>query len=271
MNFKLSNAVLASIALLLSAGSYAQAGSQVVVLVNGSKIYQKQIDEAVKAEIARGATDNPKLRQGILNDLVFREAVTQDVKKKGLAAQPDNEYRIRMAQQTAIVDIWFDQFFQNHPITEADVRAEYDKEVVRSKEPKNANQYFISEIVVGSEDEAKDVIAKLNSGGDFAALAKEKSLDKQATQNGGQLGWALPSQFVPALSDVVMTLGKGMIATTPVKTDFGWVVVKVSDIRAFKVPPFDEVKQNLVNMMIQAEKQRAIGGLMSTVKVTKGQ
>lgn len=271
MNFKLSSALLMSIALLLSAGAYAQSAGQVVVLVNGSKIYQKQIDEAARAEVARGATDNPELRQIILNDLVFREAVAQDVKKKGLATQPDNEYRIRMAQQTAIVDIWFDQFFQNHPITEVDVRAEYDKEVARSKEPKNANQYLVSEIVVGSEDDAKDVIAKLNTGGDFATLAKEKSLDKQAAQNGGQLGWTLPGQFVPALSDVVMALGKGTVSTTPVKTDFGWVVVKVSDIRAFKVPPFDEVKQNLANMMIQAEKQRAIGGLMSTVKVTKSQ
>lgn len=134
--------------------TYAQSGGQVVMLVNGSKIYQKQVDEAIKAEVTRGASDNPELRQIILSDLVFREAVYQDVKKKGLATQADNEYRIRMAQQTAIVDIWFDQFFKSHPITEADVKAEYDKEVARSKEPKNANQYLVSEIVVSNEVEA---------------------------------------------------------------------------------------------------------------------
>jgi len=270
MGSSLMNKVFALFAVLLMGSAYAQSGGQVIVLVNGSKIYQKQVDEAIKAEVARGASDNPELRQIILSDLVFREAVYQDVKKKGLATQADNEYRIRMAQQTAIVDIWFDQFFKSHPITEADVKAEYDKEVARSKEPKNANQYLVSEIVVSNEVEAADLIAKLNAGGDFAALAKEKSIDKQVAQNGGQLGWALPSQFVPALGDLIISLGKGKTSTSSLKTDYGWVLVKVNDIRPFKVPPYDEVKQNLANMMIQAEKQRAMQGLMSTVKVSKG-
>jgi len=136
------------LALLIAATvCYAQSPGQVVVVVNGTKIYQKQIDEAVRAEVAKGATDNAGLRELILKDLVFREAVFQDVKKKGLASQPDNEYRIRMAQQNAIVDIWFDQFLKNHPISESDVRAEYDKEVAKSKEPKNANQYLVADPV----------------------------------------------------------------------------------------------------------------------------
>ena len=144
MASSLMNKVFALSAVLLMGSTYAQSGGQVVMLVNGSKIYQKQIDEAVKAEVAKGATDNAGLRELILKDLVFREAVFQDVKKKGLASQPDNEYRIRMAQQNAIVDIWFDQFLKNHPISESDVRAEYDKEVAKSKEPKNANQYLVA-------------------------------------------------------------------------------------------------------------------------------
>jgi peptidyl-prolyl cis-trans isomerase C len=250
-------------------GIVGQAFGQAVVAVNGTKIYQKQIDEAVKAEVARGATDNAELRQVVLNDIVFREAVNQDVKKKGLANQPDNEYRIRMAQQTAIVDIWFDQFFKNHPISEADVKAEYEKELARSKEPKNAKQYLVSEIVLSNEADANDTLAKLNSGADFSQVAKEKSIDKQAAQNGGLLGWALPSQFVPAIGDAVMSLGNGKIVSTPIKTDYGWVIVKVNESRPFVVPPYDEVKQNLANMMIQSEKQRAIQGLMSTVKLTK--
>lgn len=258
---------LFAMGILFAGQTYAQA----VVMVNGVKIYQKQIDEAVKADVALGATNNAELREVVLKDLVFREAVLQDVKKRGLATQPDNEYRIRMAQQTAIVEVWFNEFLKNHPITEADVRAEYDKEVAASKEPKNANQYLVSEIVVGSEADANQVLEKLNSGGDFAKLAKENSLDKQAAQNGGLLGWALPGQFVPAIGDVVMSTGKGKISSAPIKTDYGWVIVKVNDTRPFVVPPFNEVKQNLANMMVQAERQRAIQGLMSTVKVSKAQ
>lgn len=271
MNFKSLNKIISLTFLLLSIGVNAQSAGKVIVIVNGSKIYQKQIDEAVKADVARGLTDGPELRQVILNDLVFREAVAQDVKKKGLATQADNEYRIRMAQQNTVVDIWFEEFFKNHPITEANVKAEYEKELAQSKEPKNVNQYLASEIVVASEADANEVISKLSTGADFADLAKERSLDKQAAQSGGQLGWALPGQFVPALGDMVMSLGKGKVGASSVKTDYGWVVVKVDDVRPFKAPPYDEVKQNLASMMIQAEKQRAIQGLMSTVKVTKGQ
>ena len=269
MRSSLMNKVFALSAVLLMGSAYAQSGGQVVMLVNGSKIYQKQIDEAVKAEVAKGATDNAGLRELILKDLVFREAVFQDIKKKGLASQPDNEYRIRMAQQNAIVDIWFDQFLKNHPISESDVRAEYDKEVAKSKEPKNINQYLVAEIVVGNESEANDLLAKLKSGSDFATLAKEKSLDKSAAQNGGEIGWALPGQFMPLIGNAVLDLGKGKLSSAPIKTDYGWVILKVVDIRPFKVPPYDEVKVGLAQMMVQAEKQRAIDGLMSTVKISK--
>ena len=268
MGSSLMNKVFALSVVLLMGSAYAQSGGQVVVVVNGSKVYQKQIDEAVKADVARGAADNAELRKVVLRDLVFREAVFQDAKKKGLTIQPDNEYIIRRAQQNAIVDIWFDQFFKGHPITEVDVKTEYEKELAKSKEPNNANQFLVSEIVVGSEAEANDILTKLKSGSDFSALAKEKSLDKAAAQAGGEIGWALPSQFVPAIGDVALSLGKGKMSPSPIKTDYGWVIVKVNDIRPFKVPPYDEVKNGLAQMMIQAEKQRAIDGLMSTVKVT---
>jgi peptidyl-prolyl cis-trans isomerase C len=271
MNTKFINKYLLAPSLILIAVSLQHANAQAVITVNGVKIYQKQIDEAVKADVALGATDNAELREVVLKDLVFREAVMQDVKKRGLASQSDNEYRIRRAQQSAIVDVWFEEFLKNHPISEADVKAEYDKELAKSKESKNANQYLVSEIVLGNENDANDVITRLNSGEDFAKLAKEKSLDKQAAQNGGVLGWALPSQFVPALGDSIMALSKGKNSSAPIKTDYGWVVIKVNDIRPFVVPPYDEVKQNLANMMIQSEKQRAIQGLMSTVKVAKAQ
>ena len=269
---KLKNIALALVAVssLYSINSYSQSGGQAVVTVNGTKIYQRQVDEMVKAEVARGATDNAQLRQGVLEDLVFREAVMQDVKKKGLATQPDNEFRIRMAQQTAIVDIWFAQYMKSHPISEADVKGEYDKLVALSKEPKNANEYLFSDIVVGTEAEAKEVIASANMGTDFATLAKEKSLDKQGGAQGGQMNWSLPGKLLPAIGDALLTTGKGKVDSTPIKTDYGWVVLKVNDIRPFKVPPYDEVKQGIASMMVQAEKQKAIQQLMSTAKITKG-
>ena len=134
-------------------------------------------------------------------------------------------------------------------------------------EPKNANQYLTSQIVLGSEADANGVIALINSGSSFSEIAKERSLDKAAGQRGGVINWALPGQFPPPVADAILTLNKGQITLKPIQTPYGWFIVKVDDIRPFKLPPFDDIKNNIAQSMIQNEKQQAVTELMKTVKV----
>ena len=248
----------------------AQGSGQVLGVVNGGKIYVKQLEDWVKNAVANGATDSPELRKAIADDLVVREAILQDIKKTGLANTPENDFKVKVAQQNILLDLWFADYFRKNPITDQDIKAEYDRELGLSKDPKNANEYKISQIVVANEKDADDIINKLNLGSSFETLAKDKSLDKSSAAQGGSINWALSGQFIPPVGDVVMTLSKGNVSPKPIKTQVGFVIVRLDDVRKFRMPSFDEAKGAIAQGMVQQRKQAAVADLMKNVKVTKG-
>lgn len=154
MRFKTLLRALAVIALSSAAvTAYAQSGP-VLMTVNGSKIYTSQVNELVSMAVANGAKDTPELRQNLLNDLVIREVITQDIKKTGLLNKDDNALKLKLAQQNTMLELWFAQYFKARPVTEADVKAEYDRQLAISKEPKNSKQYEVAQIMVTNEAEA---------------------------------------------------------------------------------------------------------------------
>ena len=244
--------------------------SKTLLTVNGAKITSAQVDQWVSVSVAEGAKDTPELRQSILNDLVLREAVAQDAKKNGLLTKGNNAFKIKMAEQNAMMDIWFSQYFADHPVTNDDVRAVYDKQVELSKDPKNSKEYLVSQIVVANESEGAELIKQINNGASFADLAKAKSLDQNSGQQGGIVGWALPTQLTPPISDLVPNLTKGKITQTPVKTANGWHIIKVDDVRPFVMPTFDQAKNTIAQSLIQQKRQEAVNALMQTTKITKG-
>ena len=260
-------------ALLLAATFFnvaiAQTSSSAIVTVNGSKITNGQLGEWVSNAVSEGAKDTPELRQSILNDLILREAIAQDVKKTGLLNSGNNAFKLKVAQQNALLELWLAQYFKNHPLSEADVRTEYDKQVVLSKDPKNAKEYQISQIVVASQSEGEQIIGQINGGASFETLAKEKSLDKASGANGGLLGWALSTQLAAPINDMILTIPKGQISPKPIQTQNTWHIVKVNDIKPFVMPSFDQSKTNIAQALVQQRRQEAINELMKSVKVTK--
>lgn len=178
MNCKQLFQCIATVALTgTSVCAYAQSGS-VAMTINGGKIYTSQVNEMVSIAVANGAKDSPDLRQNILNDLAVREVITQDIKKTGLLSKDNNALKLKLAQQNTMLELWFAEYFKSRPVTEADVKAEYDRQVAVSKEPQNAQQYEVAQIMVATEAEAADIIKQINAGTKFEALAKEKSLEK---------------------------------------------------------------------------------------------
>ena len=259
-------------ALTLSAATfaaYAQSGP-VAMTVNGSKIYVNQVNEMVSMAVANGAKDSPELRQNMLNDLVVREVITQDIKKTGLLNKDNNALKLKLAQQNTMLELWFAEYFKSRPVTEADVKAEYDRQAALSKEPQNSKQYEVAQIMVASEAEAADIIKQINAGTKFEVLAKEKSLEKVSGAQGGVVGWVFPSQLAPPINELIVKLGKGNIAPSPVKTNNGWHVIKLDDVRPFVMPAFDQVKNNLAQELVQQRRQEAINALLKDAKVAKG-
>ena len=96
-------------------------GGTVLVVVNGAKITSGQLNEWVNVAVSEGAKDSPELRQSVLNDLILREAVSQDAKKTGLLTTGNNAFKIKLAEQNAVLELWFAQYFKAHPLSEADV------------------------------------------------------------------------------------------------------------------------------------------------------
>lgn len=244
--------------------------SKTLLTVNGTKITSAQVDQWVSVSVSEGAKDTPELRQSILNDLVLREAVNQEAKKSGLLTKGNNAFKIKMAEQNAMMDIWFSQYFVDHPVTNDDVRAVYDKQVELSKDPKNSKEYLVSQIVVANEAEGAELIKQINNGASFADLAKVKSLDQSSGQQGGIVGWALPTQLTPPINDLVPNLTKGKVTQTPVKTSNGWHIIKVDDVRPFVMPTFDQARNTIAQSLIQQKRQEAVNALMQSTKISKG-
>lgn len=248
---------------------FAQSGP-VLMTINGGKIYTSQVNEMVSMAVANGAKDTPELRQSLLNDLVIREVITQDIKKTGLLNKDNNALKLKLAQQNAMLDLWYGEYFKTHPVTEADIKAEFERQLAASKEPQNSKQYEVAQIMVGTESEAQDIINQIKGGAKFETLAKEKSLDKISGAQGGVVGWVFPSQLAPPINDIIVNLNKGNITQTPVKTNNGWHVIKLDDVRPFVMPSFDQVKNNIAQELVQQRRQQAINALLKDAKVVKG-
>lgn len=246
--------------------AYAQSGP-VLLTINGNKIYTSQVNEMVSMAVANGAKDSPELRQNVLNDLVVREVITQDIKKTGLLNKDNNALKLKLAQQNTMLELWFAEYFKTHQITEADIKAEYDRQLAFSKEPQNSKQYEVAQIMVATEAEAQDIIKQINAGTKFETLAKEKSLEKVSGAQGGVVGWVFPAQLASPINDLIVNLAKGSVAQSPVKTNNGWHVIKLDNVRPFVMPPFEQVKNTIAQELVQQRRQEAINALLKDAKV----
>lgn len=250
-------------------GVLAQASTGILVSVNGTKITSSQLNEWVDYVVAEGGGDTPELRERLLKDIVLREAIMQDAKKSGLINSPKNLFAIKVAQQNTVMELWFMQYFKAHPITDADVRAEYDAQLEVAKNPLNSKEYQVSQIVVPTEAEASQLISQIKAGAQFEDLAKAKSMDKASGQRGGIMGWLLPSQLAEPIRDIMVGMTVGQVAEKPIQVKGFWHVVRVDNIKPFVVPSFDQVKPAIAQEIAEQRRQDAINALMKGVKITQ--
>jgi peptidyl-prolyl cis-trans isomerase C len=238
--------LLFALVALLAAPAFAQN----VATVNGKPIPAAKVDQMVKQVVAQGKqADSPQLRDAIKRELINREVLMQEADKQGFGARPEVKAALDNARQSIIINAMLAEYVKKNPVKDADVKAEYDK----YKSQVGEKEYHARHILVATEDEAKAIIAKLKKGEKFEELAKQ-SKDGSAA-NGGDLDWASPASYVPEFSKAMVALQKGQITETPVKSQFGYHVIKLEDVRAAKVPSFDEVKQQVAESLQQRKLQ----------------
>jgi len=240
-----------------------------VASVNGAPITQGLLNLTIRALVSQGQTDSPELRQAVKNDLINKELVAQEATRLGLANSIDFPDQIAQLRQNLLLQAFLESHFKKNPITDAQLREEYDRQRKLMGDTSNAFQYRVSQIVVSTETDAMDLIRRLQKGDLFGRLAQEFSLDAASKAQGGSLGWMMTGQVIPAVATVLPTMAKGAITPKPIQTPAGWVILKLDDKRAFKIPSFEESKPQLQQALVQQYLGQAIQGLRSNAKIVQ--
>lgn len=237
--------------------------AQNVAIVNGKAVPKARVD-ALALQLSRsGRPVTPEMQGQIREEVIAREVFMQEAEKLGLSATDDFKVQMELARQAILIRELFADFQKKSPVLEADLKGEYDKFVAAN----GGKEYKARHILVEKEDEAKAVIASLKKGGKFEDIAKKSSKDPGSGANGGDLDWANPSSYVPEFAAAITKMKKGQLTDVPVKTQFGYHVIRVDDIRTAQLPPFEELKPQIAQQMQQQKLAAFQQGLREKAKV----
>lgn len=271
----MKKSLLAAISAALLAGALAlPAMAQNVAIVNGKPIPKARLEalqEQVNAQAARtGRPVPPEVQAQLRDEVIAREVFMQEAERRGLQGTPDFRAKMELARQSVLINQLFADFMAKNPVTDAEAKAEYDKIVGSQTPAAGAKEYKARHILVENEAEAKSIIAQLKKGAKFEDLAKKLSKDPGSGAQGGDLGWANPQGYVPEFADALKKLGKGQMTETPVKSQFGWHVIRVDDVRDAKapaLPKFEDVKPQLEQQLQQQKLMKFQEELRAKAKI----
>lgn len=235
-----------------------------VATVNGKEISQDMYQAYVK-QLQSRQTDGQKgeiNRERLINELINRELLHQTALEMKLDKEKEIKFLIEQQKIDLLTKAAMKQIVDKRPITEGEIEETYKKML----ENANPMEFKARHILLKTEDDAKDIIKKLDKGADFVTLAKEKSTGPSA-KNGGDLGWFKPAQMVPEFSQAVMEMKKGDYSKAAVKTQFGFHVIKLEDSRKIDPPALDKVKEQIRGLLQQQRIQGYIADKRKKAKV----
>ncbi|MDE2119253.1 MAG: peptidylprolyl isomerase [Betaproteobacteria bacterium] len=240
--------------------------AQTAATVNGKAIPESLVD-AVAANMAKqsGQPVTPQLKDQIKKEMVLREVVVQEAEKMGLPKQKDIQDEIEINRQNVLIRAVLGDYLKKHPITDAQIKAKYDQ----FTKTFGSTEYEAQHILVPSEKQAEDIIAQLKKGANFADLAKKYSKDTGSAANGGSLGWSTPGNYVPPFADALTKLKPGQYTTTPVKTQFGYHVIKLDKTRPAKPPALEQLRPQIVQELQRETIQKYQQELLAAAKITQ--
>ncbi len=253
------SAMTAAALVAMAPAAYAQN----VAIVNGKAVPQSRVDALVQQVTNSGKQVTPEMQGQIKEEVIAREVFMQEAQVRGLDTTADYKTQLELARQTILIRSLFADYQKNNPIADEDIKAEYDKFVAAN----SGKEYKARHILVEKEDKAKAIIAQLKRGAKFEDIAKKESKDPGSGANGGDLDWANPSNYVKEFSEALMGLQKGKMTETPVKTQFGYHIIRLDDIRDAKLPKFEDVKPQVAQQMQQQRMAKFQETLRAKAKV----
>ena len=251
-----------AVAALLAVGAQS-AIAQNVAIVNGKAVPTTRLDSLAQQVAKSGRPVTPEIQAQLREEVIAREIFMQEAEKQGLSSSDDYKVQMELARQTILIRALFADYQKKNAVTDAELKVEYDKFVAAN----GGKEYKARHILVDKESDAKAIIASLKKGAKFEDIAKKQSKDSGSGAKGGDLDWANPSSYVAEFTEALIKLNKGQMTDTPVKTQFGYHIIRVDDIRTAQLPPFEEIKAQIAQ---QLEQQRLVAyqqGLRDKAKV----
>ena len=227
----------------------------VVATVNGDKIMKSTLDGYLALLKKSGKVDP----QAALDDLVATEVALQQAKTSGIMDRPDIQKKVDDFKRNLLLTTWTQEKVKSFKFSDEEIKSTYDERVAKLA----SKEYNARHILLKTEDEAKAIIKEIAGGADFEKLAKDKSTGPSAT-NGGSLGWFKAQTMVPAFANAIKEMKKGDVSKTPVKTQFGFHVIKLEDSRDAKLPTLESLKPQLQRVL----SQKKMLAFMETIKKT---
>ncbi|MFG6440854.1 peptidylprolyl isomerase [Roseateles sp. LKC17W] len=252
-------ALAAAVAALVPAAAIAQN----IATVNGKPVPKARMETLIQQVTKSGQQQrSPELEAQVKDEVVRREIFMQAAEKAGIPQTSDYKAQMELARQMLLIRGLMEDFKTKNPVADAEAQAEYDK----FKAANTGNEYRARHILVEKEEDAKALIAQIKGGANFEELAKKNSKDTGSAQNGGDLDFANPNNFVPEFSKAMTALQKGEMTQEPVKSQFGYHIIKLEDTRAATFPAFDDVKAQIKQRIEQQKMAEFQDGLIKKAK-----
>lgn len=257
-------ATLSALATAVLAATLAlPAAAQNVAIVNGKAVPKARMDVLAQQLAKSGRPVTPEMETQLKDEVITREVFVQEAQKMGLEATDDFKNQMELARQTILIRELFTEWQKKNAITDAEVQAEYDKFVASN----GGKEFKARHILVEKEADAKDIIARLKKGAKFEDIAKKQSKDPGSAANGGDLDWANPRSYVPEFTEALVKLNKGQVTDTPVKSQFGWHVIRLDDTRQSQLPKVEEVRPQIAQQLQQMKLAKFQEELRAKAKV----
>ncbi|MBU3538045.1 peptidyl-prolyl cis-trans isomerase [Polynucleobacter sp. UK-Gri1-W3] len=249
-------------------GAYAQQSGlpiNAAASVNGVIITNDMVEQGMKVAISQGQKDSPELRKIVIEKFVEVLLLSQQAEKDGLANSEKANNQLMMIRQNYLADLELSTYMSKNPITDADIQAEYNKEIASLGPQGMITEYKVSDIAVASEADAQAALARIKKGEPFDKVAKSVSLAPNKVQ-GGAVGWVQASQVSPQLASALTSLPKGQV-TAPIQMQQGWYLMKLEDKKSSKPPSFEQAKAAIRAGMTQRKQYEFLGQIAKDAKI----
>lgn len=262
LNLIMKKLLLATALAALTAPVFAQTA----FTVNGQTVSVAEQKELMKVLADRGVKDQKQQLEAARSILAQEKLIEEAAKKANIAQDPAVKALIAERKTEIYSAELVRKNAAAHPLTDADLKKTYE-EVKKQYDP---NEIKVRHILVKTEQEAKDIIKSLNAGGDFTAIAKEKSLDQGTAAQGGEIPFTNIRRIaIPGFAETAMALNKGSLLPVPFHSALGYHVIQLQDKREVPLPSFDALKPQIQNLAAQRQAQQYMADLMRNAKIAE--